>query len=154
MLCEVELNEQEMIHTIMFAISVPDTTPSRAAFVRPSAIGSRTHGSSFSGSEQCAAYGERSLNLPPTFANTNLTASVQTSAPSSTPQAAAHGSGAMRVISPARNAVAPTVPMRLYIWFANSGNAAPKHARMIAHPESAAAAIGRYAVTKYVKTEM
>ena len=63
-----------------------------------------------------------------------------------------HGRGAMRVASPASKAVAPTVPSRSYICPAKSGNAAANDVRTAAFAAIADAAIGRYAVTRYVNT--
>ena len=65
-----------------------------------------------------------------------------------------YGSGAMRVISPARSAVAPTVPRALYICPAKRGNTAANVERIALFAAIALAAIGRYAVTRYVKTEV
>ena len=55
---------------------------------------------------------------------------------------------------PASRAVAPTVPSRLYIAPANSGNAAANADLIALFDAIAEAAIGRYAVTKYVKTDV
>ena len=63
-----------------------------------------------------------------------------------------HGSGAEMVVKPARRAVAPTVPRRSYICPAKSGNAAANDVRTAAFAAIADAAIGRYAVTRYVNT--
>lgn len=60
----------------------------------------------------------------------------------------------MTVVSPAKSAVAPTVPSLWYIAPAKSGNAAAKEDRTAELLAMALAAMGRYAVTKYVKTEV
>lgn len=65
-----------------------------------------------------------------------------------------HGNGAMSVVNPANSAVAPTVPSFLYMAPANSGNTAAKEKRSAEFDAIAEAAIGRYAVTRYVKTEV
>ena len=62
-----------------------------------------------------------------------------------------HGIGAASVVKPANKADAPTVPSRLYICPANSGNAAADDVRTKVFEDIADAAIGRYAVTRYVK---
>ena len=54
-----------------------------------------------------------------------------------------YGSGAAMVMTPARSAVAPSVPSLVYICPANSGNAAAKDERMNAFAAIAEAAIGR-----------
>ena len=64
---------------------------------------------------------------------------------------ATHGMGAATVVKPARSAVAPTVPSLSYIWPAKSGNAAAELVRTNVFADIAEAAIGRYAVTRYVK---
>lgn len=64
---------------------------------------------------------------------------------------ATHGIGAARVVKPASSAVAPTVPRRWYICPAKSGNAAANDVRTKVFEDIADAAIGRYAVTRYVK---
>lgn len=56
-------------------------------------------------------------------------------------------------MTPANNAVAPTVPRRSYIWPANSGNAPAKAERTNAFAAIALAAMGRYALTRYVKVD-
>ena len=58
------------------------------------------------------------------------------------------------VVKPARSAVAPTVPSLWYICPANSGNAAAKHVRTNVLAAIALAATGRYAVTRYVNTDV
>ena len=58
-----------------------------------------------------------------------------------------HGRGAASVVKPASSAVAPTVPRRLYIWPAKSGNAAAEDVLVKVLDAMADAAIGRYAVT-------
>jgi len=60
----------------------------------------------------------------------------------------------MIVMSPARSAVAPTVPNRWYIAPAKSGNTAAKEERMALFDAIADAAMGRYAVTRYVKVDV
>lgn len=65
-----------------------------------------------------------------------------------------HGNGAMSVVRPANNAVAPTVPNRSYIAPANRGNAAAKADRRALLLAMADAAIGRYAVTRYVNVDV
>ena len=60
----------------------------------------------------------------------------------------------MAVVNPASNAVAPTVPSLEYIAGANNGNPAANADRMALFDASADAAIGRYATTRYVKTEL
>lgn len=60
----------------------------------------------------------------------------------------------MTVVRPASNAVAPTVPNFAYIAPANNGNTAAKDDRMALFAAIADAAIGRYAVTRYVKVEV
>lgn len=59
-----------------------------------------------------------------------------------------HGNGAAIVMIPARNAVAPTVPIRSYIWPAKSGKAAANDERKNAFAAIAVAAIGLYADTR------
>ena len=63
-----------------------------------------------------------------------------------------HGRGAMRVASPASKAVAPTVPSRSYICPAKRGKTAANVDRTALLAAIALAAIGRYAVTRYVNT--
>ncbi len=58
----------------------------------------------------------------------------------------------MSVNSPASNAVAPTVPSLVYIAPANSGNTAANDERRALFAAIADAAMGRYAVTRYVNT--
>lgn len=65
-----------------------------------------------------------------------------------------HGNGAMIVARPARRAVAPTVPSLLYMAPANSGNAAANADRSALLLAMAEAAIGRYAVTRYVNVDV
>ena len=65
-----------------------------------------------------------------------------------------HGNGAMIVVRPANNAVAPTVPKRSYIAPANRGNTAAKVDRSALLLAMADAAIGRYAVTRYVNVDV
>ena len=65
-----------------------------------------------------------------------------------------HGKGAMSVARPASSAVAPTVPRRSYICPAKSGNTAANVLRSALLLAIALAAIGRYATTRYVKTEV
>ena len=65
----------------------------------------------------------------------------------------AHGKGAAIVITPANNAVAPSVPSAVYICPAKSGNAAANDERANAFAAMADAAIGRYAETRYVNVE-
>jgi len=65
-----------------------------------------------------------------------------------------HGNGAIIVVRPASNAVAPTVPNRSYIAPANRGNAAAKADRRALLLAMADAAIGRYAVTRYVNVDV
>lgn len=60
----------------------------------------------------------------------------------------------MAVVNPASNAVAPTVPSLEYIAGANNGNPAANADRIALFDASADAAIGRYATTRYVKTEL
>jgi hypothetical protein len=57
------------------------------------------------------------------------------------------GSGDINVASPANNAVAPTVPSRVYMALANNKNAAAKVDRMKLLLARADATIGRYATT-------
>lgn len=59
-----------------------------------------------------------------------------------------HGNGAMIVVRPANNAVAPTVPNRSYIAPANRGNPAANADRSALLLAMADAAIGRYATTR------
>lgn len=59
----------------------------------------------------------------------------------------------MAVVSPAKSAVAPTVPSRRYIATANSGNAAANALRNALLLAIAEAAMGRYAVTRYVNVD-
>ena len=65
-----------------------------------------------------------------------------------------HGKGAIIVVRPANNAVAPTVPNRSYIAPANRGNAAANADRSALLLAMADAAIGRYAVTRYVNVDV
>jgi len=65
-----------------------------------------------------------------------------------------YGKGAMMVVSPASNAVAPTVPSLAYIAGANSGNPAANELRIALFAAMADAAIGRYATTRYVKVDV
>ena len=55
-------------------------------------------------------------------------------------------------MSPARSAVAPTVPRASYICPANNGKTAANVERSALLAAIALAAIGRYAVTRYVNT--
>ena len=64
-----------------------------------------------------------------------------------------HGKGAAIVITPANNAVAPTVPSASYICPAKSGNAEANAPRVNAFAAIADAAMGRYAETRYVNVE-
>ena len=57
------------------------------------------------------------------------------------------------VVKPAKSAVAPTVPSLSYICPANSGKPAAKLVRTNVFAAMADAAMGRYAVTVYVKIE-
>ena len=59
----------------------------------------------------------------------------------------------MAVVSPAKSAVAPTVPSRRYIVTANSVNAAANALRNALLLAIAEAAMGRYAVTRYVNVD-
>lgn len=52
------------------------------------------------------------------------------------------------VITPANNAVAPTVPRAVYIWPANNGKAQANDDRANAFAAIADAAMGRYAITR------
>ena len=54
---------------------------------------------------------------------------------------------------PASRAVAPTAPSLTYIGWANNGNAAANVDRRALFAAMADAAMGRYAVTRYVKTD-
>ena len=63
------------------------------------------------------------------------------------------GRGAASVVKPASNAVAPTVPRRTYICLAKRENPPAAPILMNALDAIADAAIGRYAVTRYVKIE-
>ena len=65
-----------------------------------------------------------------------------------------YGNGAMIAVKPASKAVAPTVPSRRYMAPANSGKAAAKDDRRALLLAMADAAMGRYAVTRYVKTDV
>jgi hypothetical protein len=65
-----------------------------------------------------------------------------------------HGSGAITVVNPASSAVAPTVPSLEYIAGANKGNPAANDERNALFEAIADAAIGRYATTRYVNTEL
>lgn len=65
-----------------------------------------------------------------------------------------YGSGAMTAVSPANSAVAPTVPSLLYIASAKRGKAAANVERVALFDAMADAAIGRYAVTRYVNVEV
>jgi len=60
----------------------------------------------------------------------------------------------MSVAKPARRAVAPTVPSLSYIIPANNGNAAANADRNALLLAIADAAIGRYAVTRYVNVDV
>jgi hypothetical protein len=60
----------------------------------------------------------------------------------------------MIVARPARRAVAPTVPSLLYMAPANNGNAAANADRSALLLAMAEAAIGRYAVTRYVNVDV
>jgi hypothetical protein len=60
----------------------------------------------------------------------------------------------MIVASPASNAVAPTVPNRLYIYPANRGKAKANTDRRNALPAIADAETDLYATTRYVKVEL
>lgn len=60
----------------------------------------------------------------------------------------------MIVARPARRAVAPTVPSLSYMAPANSGNAAANADRNALLLAMAEAAIGRYAVTRYVNVDV
>lgn len=60
----------------------------------------------------------------------------------------------MIIVNPASNAVAPTVPSLEYIAGANNGNPAANAERIALFEASADAAIGRYATTRYVNTEL
>jgi hypothetical protein len=66
----------------------------------------------------------------------------------------AYGNGAMIVERPAKRAVAPTVPSLSYIAPANSGNTAANAERNALLLAIAEAAIGRYAVTRYVNVDV
>lgn len=57
------------------------------------------------------------------------------------------------VVRPAKSAVAPTVPSRSYIATANSGNAAANPHRKALLLAIAEAAMGRYAVTRYMNVD-
>lgn len=65
-----------------------------------------------------------------------------------------HGNGVIKVANPANNAVAPTVPRRLYIGPDTSGKTAAKADRRNEFPAIADAAYGLYATTRKVKTEV
>jgi hypothetical protein len=65
-----------------------------------------------------------------------------------------NGKGDITVVSPANSAVAPTVPSFMYIAPAKRGNAAANVERIALFAAMADAAIGRYAVTRYVKVEV
>lgn len=65
-----------------------------------------------------------------------------------------HGSGAAIVITPAKSAVAPSVPSCSYIWPANRGNAAANAERTNAFAAIEDAAMGRYADTRYMKVDV
>lgn len=58
------------------------------------------------------------------------------------------------VVRPARSAVAPTVPNLAYIVPANKGKTAAKDERVALLAAMAEAAMGRYAVTRYVNVEV
>jgi len=60
----------------------------------------------------------------------------------------------MSAVKPANRAVAPTVPSRLYMVPANNGKAAANVDRIALLLAMAEAAIGRYAVTRYVNTDV
>jgi hypothetical protein len=79
---------------------------------------------------------------------------VEFSADRSRSHGKTYGRGAINVVSPASKAVAPTVPSLWYIAPAKRGKAQPKLDRMKLFPAMADAAIGRYATTKYVNTEV
>ena len=64
-----------------------------------------------------------------------------------------HGSGANNVAKPATSAVAPTIPNVSYIAGVNNGNVAAKQPLMKLLLASTEAAMGRYAVTRYVKVD-
>jgi hypothetical protein len=64
------------------------------------------------------------------------------------------GSGAITVVSPAKSAVAPTVPRRLYIYSAIRGKAQARIVLKKVLPAMAEAATGLYATTRYVNTEV
>jgi hypothetical protein len=70
------------------------------------------------------------------------------------PDKGTYGSGAITVVNPARSAVAPTVPSLLYIVRANKGNPAANDECKALFEAIADAAMGRYATTRYVKTEL
>lgn len=65
-----------------------------------------------------------------------------------------YGRGVIRVVRLARSAVAPTVPSFPYMELANRGNTAANDERSALLAAMADAAIGRYAVTRYVKVEV
>ena len=64
-----------------------------------------------------------------------------------------HGSVEANVVTPAKSAVAPTVPNLLYICLAKSGNAAAVAVLTNVFAAIALAAIGLYAVTVNVNIE-
>lgn len=64
-----------------------------------------------------------------------------------------NGKGAAIVITPASRAVAPSVPSVMYIWPAKSGKAAANMERANAFAAIALAAMGRYALTRYVNVD-
>jgi len=65
-----------------------------------------------------------------------------------------HGKGAtVTVVRVAKSAVSPTVPSRLYMATANSGNAAANAHRKALLLAVAEAEMGRYAVTRYVNVD-
>lgn len=79
---------------------------------------------------------------------------VRTEREIKTPEIGTYGSGAIKVVNPASSAVAPTVPSLAYIAGANRGNPAANDERIALFAAIADAAIGRYATTRYVKTEL